>query len=211
MPGRWDCVTAPLIEIRFRPGPVPLDGIDRLIFTSANGVEAFTAASEHRDLPAVCVGEGTAQAAQAIGLEAWIAGPDAQGMLRTLAAEPRGPRSLHVRGAHAAADIAGQLTARGHPTAEVVLYDQVARPLPETIRRDLEVGRFGGVTLFSPRTARLLRKALEGGTLPAGSIVFCLSPAVATAASPGLGGRVLVANTPSASGMLALMRSAEAR
>ena len=211
MPGRWDCVTAPLIEIRFRPGILPLDGIDRLLFTSANGVDAFAAASQRRDLPAICVGESTARAAQAIGLEARIAGPDAQGMLHTLTAEPSGPRSLLVRGAHAAADIAGQLRSQGHPTVEAVLYDQVARPLPDDIRRDLMGGFFGGITLFSPRTARLLREALDGQTVPPECLVFCLSAAVAAAASGGLGGHLMVADTPSASGMLALMRVAEAR
>lgn len=149
--------------------------------------------------------------AQKAGFSTTIAGPDARGLLSALTAERPGPRSLHIRGTHAATDIAGKLTASGHPAKDVVLYDQVALPLPESVSRDLVEGRFAGITLFSPRSGRLLRKALKEQPLPAACMVFCISTAVAEAVADGLGGTRAVAKTPSAIGMLTLMREFGAR
>ena len=61
-----------LLTIRFRPeaarslGPF-LDGVQALLFTSANGVRAFAAASERRDFRVFAVGNATAAAARAAG------------------------------------------------------------------------------------------------------------------------------------------------
>ena len=62
----------PLVAIRWREdgarvlAPL-LDGAAGLLFTSANGVRAFAAASPRRDLPALAVGDATAAAARAAG------------------------------------------------------------------------------------------------------------------------------------------------
>jgi len=212
MPGRWRCVLAPLIEIRFRAGPVDVGGTDTLIFTSANGVAAYVAAGGAPGLPAVCVGEGTARAARAEGLTAKVAGPDAAALIAALSTgRADGRRYLHVRGAHAAADVAGALRAAGHPASEVVLYDQVALALPDDVAAAASGGGIAGVTLFSPRSARLLADALSGPVLPPDCVRFCLSPAVARAAGALGPGRIEIAVDPSADSMLALLRKTGAR
>ncbi|MBD3624639.1 MAG: uroporphyrinogen-III synthase [Rhodobacteraceae bacterium] len=212
MPSRWRCALAPLIEIRFRAGPVDAGDADTLIFTSANGVAAYVAAGGAPGLPAVCVGEGTALAARAEGLTARVAGPDAAALIAALTTgRADGRRYLHVRGAHAAADVAGALRAAGRHANEVVLYDQAARSLPGDVIAALTDGGFAGVTLFSPRSARLLAEALSGPVLPPDCVRFCLSPAVAQAAGALGPGRIEIAADPSADSMLALLRKTAAR
>ena len=43
LPGRFRPVISPLLEIVPLPAPLDLDGLQGLIFTSANGVEQFAA------------------------------------------------------------------------------------------------------------------------------------------------------------------------
>ncbi|WP_233417114.1 uroporphyrinogen-III synthase [Halovulum marinum] len=212
LPGRWRCVVAPLIEIRFRKVEADADDADTLVFTSANGVAAWIAAGGRRDRPAICVGAATARAARAAGLAAEVAGPDAPGLIATLTARrPGAGRYLHLRGAHAAADVAGALRAAGHPAREVVIYDQTAVPLPGAVADGLTGGGFGGVTLFSPRSARLLEEALNRRPMDTAVRRFCLSPEVARAARPLGGGEIAVAAAPTAEAMLRLLAETAAR
>src|SRR5258708_3879003 len=63
-----DCVVEPLLEIVAKPdAEVDLDGVQALLFTSANGVRAFAAHSTRRDLKVLTVGDGSADAARAAG------------------------------------------------------------------------------------------------------------------------------------------------
>lgn len=55
----------PMLEIRMLEGPpLDLDGVQALLFTSANGVRATAARTKARDLPALAVGDATARAAR---------------------------------------------------------------------------------------------------------------------------------------------------
>lgn len=206
MPGAWAITIAPLMEIRFRPGPVPLRGDTVLVFTSANGVAAFCAASKARGLQAICVGPRTTAAARRAGFDARQGGADAAELVARLAAAPPGARYLHVRGAHAAHDIAGALRGAGHDADRIVLYDQAAIGLPDPVRAALAAGGFGAVTLFSPRSADLLGAGLGHDGLAEKTMLLCLSSAVATRARRFHRGPAPVAETPDAEGMLALLR-----
>src|SRR5438552_1958740 len=61
-------VSEPLLAIRRIAGAAPdLEGIQALLFTSANGARAFAATVARRDLPVFAVGEATAEAARLLG------------------------------------------------------------------------------------------------------------------------------------------------
>ena len=63
-----EVMVEPMLEIRLVPGAaVDLDGVQAVLFTSANGVRAFVAAETRRDIPVFCVGDTTAAAAKAAG------------------------------------------------------------------------------------------------------------------------------------------------
>ena len=58
----------PLLEIRhLEDAEIDLEGVQALLFTSANGVRAFAAVSPRRDLKALTVGDGSADAARHAG------------------------------------------------------------------------------------------------------------------------------------------------
>ena len=159
-------ILAPVLEIVPRTAPIDLAGVRGLIFTSENGVRAFVAAHARRDLPAWCVGAQTAAAARAAGIAAHEAGGDAASLLRLLRAErPAGPL-LHLRGAHAAADLAEPLCAGGIPTRAAILYDQEERPLGPQAQAALAGARPVLLPLFSPRSAALLAGAAQSACAP---------------------------------------------
>ncbi|MEL6234802.1 MAG: uroporphyrinogen-III synthase, partial [Pseudomonadota bacterium] len=128
LPGRYEPVYWPLIRIEREPAELALDDVQGLLFTSANGVRAFAQASPRRDIPALCVGDGTATAARAAGLIASSARGDA-GALAQLAVASHLPGAgayLHLRGRDTTGDIAGALAVEGIEVREAVLY--AARP-----------------------------------------------------------------------------------
>ncbi|MCL5777258.1 uroporphyrinogen-III synthase [Limibaculum sp. FT325] len=150
----------PLTAIRFLPGPVAIpDGTGALLFTSANGVAAFARASARRDLPALCVGERTAEAARQAG---FTDAESADGDVRSLArlAACHGARAmLHPRGEDAAGDLAGHLARHGIAVAEAILYAaEETGAVPPPICQALESGRPCVVTAWSPRNAAILAR-----------------------------------------------------
>src|SRR4029434_1828997 len=68
----------PLLEIRhLEDAEIDLDGVQTLLFTSANGVRAFAALSPRRDLKAFTVGDGSAEAARQAGFSNGASAHDA--------------------------------------------------------------------------------------------------------------------------------------
>ena len=155
-----EIVVAPLIRIEHRPMCAMPDGVRGLVFTSEVAVRAFAAQCMRSDLPAWCVGAQTAMAARDAGFAAQAAGGTARSLIDMIAdAAPQGPL-LHLRGVHAACDVAFALTRRGVPTEEAVIYDQRAQPLSAQARDVLQ--RAQGLVVapvLSPRSARLLAQA----------------------------------------------------
>ena len=215
LPGRFRPVIAPLIAIAPVPAELDLDGLQGLIFTSANGVEQFAARSPERGLPAFCVGEMTAAAARAVGFATRSADGDvvALAALVERAAVPGGGGFLHLRGRHAAGDLVGRLAAVGVEARAAEIYDQTPCPLPEAARRRLAEGRVEVLSFFSPRTARLFAaEARRAGWKLEGATSVSLSRA-ADSGLDGLGiGERMVTGAPTREGMLdALARVASTR
>lgn len=156
-------VVSPILDIVPVPFDLPVQPAF-VILTSVHGAEAAGGVAALSGLSAWCVGDRTAEAARAAGLSAVSAGGSANDLLARLARDrPRGP-GLHLRGRHAAVDVADALTSAGTDTHSVVAYDQVARPLsPEALAC---LDRPGHVVLpvYSPRSARLLAAATDGAS-----------------------------------------------
>jgi uroporphyrinogen-III synthase len=208
-----EALVAPMLEIAPREAPeLDLDGVSAIVLTSANGARSLARVSDRRDLRVLAVGEATAAAAQEAGFADVTSADGDSDALATLARDRLDAGAgavLHVSGAHVAGDLEGALTAAGFAYRRAVLYEaKVAEALPEEAARALRAGSLDGVLLFSPRSARtlidLVRAAeLEGalGRLTA----WCLSEAVAGAASPESWRRVAVAAEPRAESLLALV------
>ncbi len=208
LPGRFAAVIAPLIAVAPLPGPIDLQGVGGLVFTSANGVEQFAARSPERSLPAWCVGAMTAAAATAAGFEARAGDGDVGALAALVSAtyRPGDGALLHVRGRHAAGDLLGRLAAAGIAARAVEIYDQVPAPLPRDARDLLARGGADVLAFFSPRTAGLFaaEAARAGWDLGRAAAV-----SLSTAADAGLGGLGLalraVAPAPTRDGMIAAL------
>ncbi len=206
-------IVAPLISIRLRNNQeFSLDEVQAVLFTSANGVRAFSATEAERNLAVFCVGDATAVAAGEAGFtDIHSAAGDVAALARLVggACDPNGGDLLHIAGSVVAGDLTGVLLANGFTVRRAVLYEaEPAADLPAEARRAIESGEVDAVLLFSPRTAvhfvDLVRAAgLDGAC--AGIQAVCLSQAVAE----GLGdlqfrGR-LVADQPNQASLLALL------
>lgn len=175
---------SPLMDIVFTEDAIDLEGVRGLIFTSANGIAAWRARNLPTTLPVHVVGPATEIAARAAGFDVRLTCPDAARLIPALerahaAGEIDGPL-LHLSGLHTRGDVAGQLTARGLPTARVTVYDQPQMPLSRDARAALDGTNPVLCPLFSPRTAQLLAESPVKAPL----LVAAMSEAVVNALWP---------------------------
>ncbi len=204
----------PLLEIVYRDQPVPdVAGDQAILFTSANGVRAFTRLCPARGVPVFAVGNATAATASAQGFtEVASADGDVEALARLVIGRcrPEAGGLLQIAATERAGDLAGRLTAAGFTVRREVLYE--ARPAaalsPATVAA-LAAGAVDAVLLFSPRTARALAGLVLAAGLAAacrGVEALCLSEAVAGAAGESeLGWKtVRVAARPDLEALLAL-------
>ena len=209
----FDVLLQPLLRIETPDGPPPdLAGVQALLFTSANGVRAFARRSDVRTLAVYAVGDATAAAARAEGFQSVAsAGGDVHDLAALVRerADPAAGRLLHASGSDVAGDLAGTLGASGFAVERVKLYTahQTERFDP-SVRTAMAERAVDAVLFFSPRSAAgfvsLVRA--EGLVDSCGGIAaFCLSDAVAEAASPLPWRSVAVAPEPTQQSLLATL------
>ncbi|MEV8467673.1 uroporphyrinogen-III synthase [Fluviibacterium sp. DFM31] len=207
---RFRIVIAPVLDIVETPAARTLaqdatwDGVGALAFTSENAVTMFARYVRGRRLLAFCVGERTAEAARACGLDALQGPGNARGLVRLIARHPPEGRVLHLGGVHLARDLVADLADRGIAATHLAIYDQHPRPLTEEARTCLQGPDPVLVPLFSPRSARLLAPDLSRAR--AELRLAAISPAVAEAGQVQSGVRMEVAPTPDADAMLDLIQ-----
>jgi uroporphyrinogen-III synthase len=208
------CTVEPLLEIAPDPAAtIDLDGVQAVLFTSANGVRAFAAKSSRRDLPVLTVGDGSATVARDAGFSDVTA---ARGDVDALAAlvidklDPKAGPLFHGAASALAGDLQGKLEQAGFTLRRAVLYEaKTATALSPETRMNLALGGIDMVLLFSPRTARTfaeLWRAAEAPTL-AKTSALCLSAAVAREIADLGWQRVETAANPDQPAMLTLVEA----
>ncbi len=197
--GDLPVIVSPVLAIEPQGALPDLDGVRWLIFTSQHGVFRYAELTARRDIPAYAVGDATARAAEAEGMRAISCAGDARDLLARIRGDgARGPM-LHLRGAHAAADVAGALRGAGIEAAEAVIYAQRTLPLSEAARACLAGTAPVIAPVFSPRSAAQL---LKDGAPRAPLVIVAISPAAADRVPQGAAASVIVADRPDAAGML---------
>jgi uroporphyrinogen-III synthase len=203
-----ECLIEPMLEIAPTGALPDLAGVAALIATSANGLRAFAAISERRDLPVIAVGDATASVARAAGFDqVESAGGGVAALARHVAATRRPTEGalLHLAGRDTAGDLPGALA--GFTLRRVVLYEaRAATVLSAALRAAL--ADLQGALFFSPRSAATFVTLLRGADL-SGSVsamtAYCLSRAVADEASPLRWRAVAVAARPDQAALLDLL------
>lgn len=206
-----EAIGAPLLMIDYIDGEdLNLDGVQALLFTSANGVRAFARRSARRELPALCVGDATAREARAVGFEDVRSADGDVDDLARLALKDLDPARgdlFHPAGSKVAGDLAGLLRGHGFSYRREVLYTAAkAESLPEVAHGALDGEVIDGVLLYSPRTAQAFVQLAQGAGLAERLkrvTAYCLSPAVADAVAGLEWAAVRVAPTPDQDALLA--------
>jgi uroporphyrinogen-III synthase len=209
-----ECTVEPLLEIAPHPeATIDLDGVQALLFTSANGVRAFAAKSSRRDLKVLTVGDGSATVAREVGFNAvTAAGGDVDALaalvIRTL--DPKGGPLFHGAASVLAGDLQGKLEAAGFTLRRAVLYEaKAATTLSHETRMNLALGGVDMVLLFSPRTARTFAELWRAAEAPSlgKTTALCLSAAVAREIADLGWQRVETAANPDQPAMLTLVEA----
>ncbi len=198
-----DSLIEPLISIDYLDVPPPLAGVQALLMTSANGVRAFARLGNKRTLPLFAVGDATARTAAERNFEnIFSAAGDVAALaeLVTAKCDPGGGELLHVAASRVAGDLSGRLAAAGFKYRRAVLYAaRKSESLTAAAQDALRAGDLAGVVLYSPRTARTFGELVRAAGLEetlANIEAFCLSAAVADAASGLVWRKLAVARHP---------------
>lgn len=191
-----DILISPLLEIEPLSPKLDLAGVQGIIFTSQSAV----ASVEAHQMPAWCVGEKTADAANRAGWLAKSAGGDADALVSAMCANPdMSGRWVHLRGEHSRGNVSARLNRAGIETTELVVYRQKAKE----ISPEANVALNGEVTvivpLFSPRTACFFA---EKGPFKAPVHVVAMSEAVRQSLNNLAFERLEIAYAPTAASML---------
>ena len=192
-------VLSPLMQIEYQGSLPPLAGVRTLIFTSQHGVQAFAALTDQRDFDCYAVGNATADVARQLGLRIKSCQGDGQGLIAQVIADNAAVRCLHIRGEHAAVDIAKLLNQAGIETDTAILYRQIGLALEPQAAELLRGEKPVILPLFSPRSAKLFFQQFQPG---APLMVAAISEQVAQTVRETSVSALRVATRPDADAML---------
>jgi uroporphyrinogen-III synthase len=188
------------------------EGVQALLFSSANGVRAFSDISLNRRVPVYTVGEASAHVAREMGFRrVFAAGGDITALAR-LVAESLKPEEgilMHVSGTVVARELKDLLQKDGFNVFRVRLYEsEPVTRLSEPTIAHFSKGEMDGVLFYSPRTAQIFTDLIIENRLTEACRrvrALCLSEAVAEVADKLPWRTVKVADKPSQDAMLSLL------
>lgn len=152
----------PLSEVRWHPVPTPPPDTEALLFTSANGVAAFAHGCPIRDLPALCVGTRTADAARAARFTNVATAGGTADALADLARRSGHRRLFYPRGRTVSVDLTAALGADGLTVTEAVVYAMEPGAPPESaVRRVFQTAAPVLVTVWSAGAAARMAADLQ--------------------------------------------------
>ena len=176
---RFEILVSPLLTIVPMAPEIDLSDFAAVVLTSENAVLFTDFSNMPKQMPAYCIGEGTAAAAAEAGFSARAAENSSDSLISLAVREHALGKLLYLRGRHAANDVAGMLDQAGLPSEEVIVYDQVPANLNAAARKAL-IQRRCVFPVFSPRTAEILADEAEFAP-DIGHTICCLSTKVANA------------------------------
>jgi uroporphyrinogen-III synthase len=207
-----EVIVEPMLEV----GPVsgvtlPLDDVVALVVTSANALRAL---EHHPELPGLtalplfAVGAATGELGRRMGFRPVVTGPGtAAGLTDVIAARvPPGSTLLHLAGDVLAVDMTAPMALAGLTLRIAVVYQTDERKtLSVETANALRTGALDGITILSPRTARVLARLCDAAGLSLDGITaYCLSEACAGALRP-TAARIRVAARPDLPAVLELI------
>ena len=186
-------IVAPLLLFAPRVFDTNIARVQALLFTSANGVRAFAAASDARAPIVLSVGDATAEAARRAGFaDVRSANGDVAALARFAQVEldPKAGALLYISGADIARDLITMLHQAGFAAERRIAYEaRAVTEAPPAFSAPLDL------VLFHSARAAAVFIAL-GAPGAAQLTAACLSQAVADAAAKTAWKRLIVAPAP---------------
>jgi uroporphyrinogen-III synthase len=203
-----DVLVAPLMRVE--PVAADLAGAwNAVVITSANALTAIPVAAL-RTLPLFAVGGRSAEAARAAGFTDVIsADGDARDLVRLIASR-RPSNLLYLAGENRAADLIGELKARGIAAELRVVYRAVTVPFSSALIQVIKLGAADGALHFSRRSAETFVAGARAAGVTVGAFAirhYCLSAQVAAPLAAAGAKSVLVAARPEESALIELLPS----
>jgi uroporphyrinogen-III synthase len=206
-------IAAPLLKIEFYDGPeIPLEGVQAILATSANGVRAIARRTPHRDVPLFAVGPQTEAEARAAGFRhIKNAHGDGAALARATAlwVKPEDGALLHAAGAVAPKLLVAELEKSGFTVRREVLYvAQAVQRFPDAAAEALKAGKLDAVLHFSARSAKTFADCAVREELTASCetlMAVCISEAAAAALSPLHFREIRIAKAPNQQALLELL------
>jgi uroporphyrinogen-III synthase len=204
-----EALLAPLLAVEIYDGPpLPLDGVQAVLATSANGVRALAARSDRRDLAIFAVGPQTAEtAAQAGFVRVRSADGDAIALAAAIPgwADPGAGALLHAAGENGSGALADALIAKGFQVRREILYRvEPARYLPDVVVRAIQENTVQAALFFSPQSARIFADcAAQAGVSVARLLAVCISANTADALQGLAFAEIRIAVAPNQTALLA--------
>ncbi len=202
----------PMVEIAPLVSAIPelagLRDVGALLITSTNGLRIFeVGVGRFATVPVYCVGQATAERAEALGFRTVLsAHGDGEALLALVRAQAPKGQLVHVSGDEVRVDLAERLTALGYSARRIVAYATIPRPhLPEDVTAD----QFDGVLITSQQIAAAFALCVAGIAAedscdhPWRDLdYFCISDAAAAGLQPFAPQKVWVAPRPNMASML---------
>lgn len=181
-------ILAPMMRIEYASADIETEiaPAQAILFTSRNGVRAFSRVSPRRDIAAFAVGDSTAALARDNGfVNVESANGDNADLARLVIDRlvPSDGMLFHAAGATIAGDLSGALDKAGFRTVRRTLYNAKAVDRLADTATAMRNGELDYVLFFSPRTARIfveLVAAARLGDACRSLTAVCLSDAVAS-------------------------------
>ena len=192
-----EAIVAPLLSIVPCAFDTNTENVQAVLITSMNGARALAALSG--ELPALAVGDATADTARAAGFKrVHSAGGDVRALAALAKAmlQPDAGKLLHLSGDHVAGDLASDLAPAGFVVERRIAY--LAEPAPRLPAAYHD--RLDMVLFHSARAAEIYVGLGAPGA--AGRTAACLSPFVAAAAAKAPWAALIVAPQPRESALL---------
>tara|TARA_Y100001968_G_scaffold227074_1_gene209804 strand:- start:1224 stop:1949 length:726 start_codon:yes stop_codon:yes gene_type:complete len=210
---------APILDISILKGPkLNCNNVAALAMTSANGVRAFSARSERRDLAVYAVGDSTARTAQHLGFSNIFSASGNVGNLADLIIESVAldiGEILHPAATHVAGNLKERLVEAGLKYRREIIYESVtATAFSPEVTNMIKANQIDGVLLFSPRTSFRFKFLIDKAGLAKNlrsMRAYCLSPEVAKniCSLPLL--EICIAEKPDQKSLLKLLRDREVK
>jgi uroporphyrinogen-III synthase len=137
---------------------------DAILITSRHGVRALASLTTLRDLPLLCVGEATLEAAFSLGFHrAVVTGETADDMIEYVrSAYDDDAKFIYPSAEHVNTDLVEALAQFGMSVERVVVYEaQAVASLSDILLEHIKHGQIDAITFLSGRAAKIFTELAE--------------------------------------------------